>query len=91
MDINNDVNNDVKDTKDSETPTIKKGIPEFRKRANKKYAEANPEKLKAHKRAYYYRKKAAAEEALKENELLKKELAEIKAKLENTKLENINA
>jgi hypothetical protein len=67
---------------------IKKSLPESKKRANKKYAETHPEKLKEIKLKYYYRKKTQTADALLENEQLKLEIENLKNKIAS--LSNLN-
>lgn len=75
--------NDVEVVVDVEKILVKKGTSEAKKRTNKKYAEANPERVKEIKRKYYYKQKELKEHAIKEAERLRTELEDMRVRLNN--------
>jgi hypothetical protein len=79
----NDVDVEVVVNEDIVKVPVKKGTSEAKKRTNKKYAEANPEKVKEIKRKYYYKQKELKEQAIKEAERLRTELEAMRLRLNN--------
>lgn len=66
---------------DADQPTNKSKISEAQKKAQKKYVETHLEQVRANKRDYYYRQKDIKLNAIREAELLRKQLEELKSQM----------